>query len=359
VRLRVALDARHAGRGLGIATMIQSLGSRLAWHPEVELVWCGAPELAPPGTAAIIDVAHWPYPFLDSLAGKTLVARSGADVMHFTGNTGWTGGWQPMPSVLTIHDLIFLATGVSGRTPRQVVGHRYARRNVRRAARNAAAIATPSVHTRHEIARLLPGTQEPEVIYNGVEIPTDATPRELEDGHVVAFSGRDPRKAVDLALAGWRAARPGVPWRIHVFAGAGLPDHFRTETADERAAGDVVIHEYVPREELLDILGRARALIYPSQDEGFGLPVLEAMALGVPVITGLAEVTREIAGSACLTIDPGAPTTSIAQALERLAVEPGLADRLASDGKARAASFTWDRATNAYLQLYRRAAGRP
>jgi len=83
------------------------------------------------------------------------------------------------------------------------------------------------------------------------------------------------------------------------------------------------------------VLGGASALVYPSVAEGFGLPVLEAMAVGVPVITGLAPATTELGDGAVLTIDGADPVGSIAAALRRLSAEPGLADELARRGRRR------------------------
>jgi glycosyltransferase involved in cell wall biosynthesis len=348
----LALDARHAARGFGIATMLTALATRLVARDDIELIWCGDPRLAPPGTAEVIDLRRWPYPLFDSAVGKAVVRGQRADVLHLTGNTGWGGSWQPVPFVLTIHDLIFLRTTIGNRGLRQVVGHRYARRNVRRAACRAAVVAVPSRHTAAAVTAELDGVKRLELIYQGVDQHGSHGRARATDPYVVAFSGRDPRKGVDLVLHALRAA--GLPdWRLKVLAGAGLPDGFEDLAAADVASGRVEILDYVPRSELISTLQSARAVAYASRDEGFGLPVLDAMAAGVPVITGLAPVTREVAGDAALMIDPADPVPSMAAALRRLAREPVLAEGLAERGRARAAEFSWDRMAEQYVRLYR------
>ena len=101
----------------------------------------------------------------------------------------------------------------------------------------------------------------------------------------MAFSGRDPRKRVDLALEAVLALGPDAP-RLRVLAAAGLPSGFEERAAAAIAAGRVELLGRVPRDQLWSVLSGASALVYPSVAEGFGLPVLEAMAVGVPVVTG-------------------------------------------------------------------------
>lgn len=347
------MDARLAGPGLGIARFIHELSARLAARPDVELVWFGDPGLAPDEAAAVRPVHRYPYPVLDSAVGRRWVARERLDVLHFPGNTGW-GRSGPVPFVLTIQDLIFLTTRVRGRRLRQIVGHRYARANVRRAARHAANVVVSSEATAAAVRATLPPA-DPRVVYLGVEQPADAghTGAPSGDGepYIVAFSGRDPRKGVDLVLEGLRMARSrGL--RLRLFAGAGIPDGFEADAAPELSAGRIELLGYLPRSEMWEVLRSASALVYPSHAEGFGLPVIEAMSAGVPVISGLAPATREIGGDAMLTVDSSAPARSIATALDRLHEEPGLRERLIEAGVARATEFTWEQTAARYLELY-------
>src|SRR4051812_29764734 len=103
--MRLALDARHAARGLGISTFIVHLAEQLLVSGEVEVIWLGDPSSAPRGITSAVRVDRLPYPVLDGPAGRALARATGADLIHFTGNTGW-GRSGPIPSVLTLHDLI-------------------------------------------------------------------------------------------------------------------------------------------------------------------------------------------------------------------------------------------------------------
>jgi glycosyltransferase involved in cell wall biosynthesis len=358
--MRIGIDARFVGRGLGIAQFVTALVSHLS--DAAEVVWFGDPALAPcPVSAVRFDLL--PHPALDLAAARRLARRARVDVMHFTGNTGWSTSGTP-PFVLTVQDMLFVDTPIRGRSMRQILGHRYARRNVMRAMAVASAVATPSFATATEIGYRAPLMRGPVVIPYGVDLGPRIGGSGALDGprgpaggvpYALAFSGRDPRKGVDLAIAGWRAAgrMPGPLWLL---AGAGLPPGLEEELANEVASGQIVLLPYVSRSRLYEILTQAHVLLYPSQAEGFGLPVLEAMAVGVPVISGLSPATREVGGDAILPIDERAPEASIAAGLRLIACDAGVRARLVAAGRRRAESYSWRQCARAYLDLYAAAA---
>lgn len=355
--MRVAFDARHANRGLGIGAVAVELARALIALGDVELIWLGSPEAAPPGVAEVVSLRGWPYPALEHAPGVRLVRRLGPDVMHFTGNTGWMRRPRDAPpSVLTVHDLIFMRTVIQDRSLRQVVGHRYERVTVPRAIRAAAAVVSPSDATADDVAETFGAHSRPTVIHNGIRLPSDiscAVPGARP--YVVAFGGRDPRKNLMLALRAWRSSVPEGE-RLVVLSGAGVPAGFAEAAGPEIEDGRVQLTGYVSRDELWRLLSGARAVLYPTKDEGFGLPVLEALAAGTPCITGLAPVTRDVAGGAALLIDAARPEASIADLLQRVRSEPDLRDQLARTGRRRAREFGWERAAVAYRDVYRRAA---
>jgi glycosyltransferase involved in cell wall biosynthesis len=100
------------------------------------------------------------------------------------------------------------------------------------------------------------------------------------------------------------------------------------------------------------------ALVYPSSDEGFGLPVLEGMAAGVPVLSGIAPVTREIGGDALITLDEANIAASIVAELRRLILDPAEADRVRERGRLRAREYPWEATARGYLGAYRLAIAR-
>jgi glycosyltransferase involved in cell wall biosynthesis len=166
----------------------------------------------------------------------------------------------------------------------------------------------------------------------------------LEGGYALAVGTGAAHKNLALlsAAAGWLAAR-GRRLAVAgardagVFAGAG------------GAAGAIALGR-VSDAELRALYAHAACLLFPSRYEGFGLPPLEAMACGCPVVAARAASVPEVCGEAALWFDAASPESLIA-ALDRLHDSPGLADQLRADGLARAGTFTWRRAAETLLAL--------
>jgi glycosyltransferase involved in cell wall biosynthesis len=143
---------------------------------------------------------------------------------------------------------------------------------------------------------------------------------------------------------------------------AGYPTDYERELrglARDRGLGsDVRFPAWLSAEELEGLWAIARAFVYPSLYEGFGLPVLEAMARGVPVACSDASSLPEVAGDAALMFDP-ASTEQIATAIKRLLSDRQLVERLRQRGRTRAEQFSWRRTARMTLDVYARALGRP
>jgi glycosyltransferase involved in cell wall biosynthesis len=362
--MRVGLDARHAARGLGIGNFVANLARELVAFEDLDLVWLGDPALAPPRIRRSVRVDRLPYPLLDGLVGRELAAWLELDVIHFTGNTGW-GRPGPVPSVLTLQDLIFLSTDRADHSARQVVGHAYERWLIGRAVRATDVLAVSSETIAADVRARLGQDLSPRVVPYGVAAPPEpAAARERPDDHqpyLIAFAGRDPRKRTEDVVAGWRklTAEPGSSPAervdLRLLASAGLPPGLRESLKPELARGSVTILDHVPRDRVWVELSGALALAYPSADEGFGLPVLEGMAAGTPVLTGLAPATREIGGDAIVQLDSDDVAGSIAVAVARLVSDPTGRAELVERGRRRAALFTWTQTAAGYLELYRAA----
>jgi glycosyltransferase involved in cell wall biosynthesis len=350
--MRVGIDARNAGPGLGIATFLRALVDGLVGTPGLEIVWFGPQTAAPAGVADVREPG--PYPLLDSALGRRWARDARVDVFHFASNTGW---WRPgpAPTVQTIHDLIYMDTGIGNRGLRQVFGHRYLRANVPRSAPRATRVVAPSQATADAIRDRLGVDATPTVIPQGIEVPEVTRPPEGEPPYVVAFSAQDPRKGVEHAIAGVRGSRSRP--RLVLLAGAGVPSGFDRLAAPDLESGQLSVRGYLPREELWTVLAGAEALIYPSLAEGFGMPLVEAMAVGVPVITGLSPATAEVGGEAAIAIDPAAPGQSIAAALDRLRDDPAYRLQVIQRGYDRARDFDWTVTAQTYADLYAELAG--
>jgi glycosyltransferase involved in cell wall biosynthesis len=349
--MRIGLDGRLAGPGLGVATVIRALAIGVSGLG-AEVVWFGDASLAPDSVWDAVPAPGPGFAGLDSFRGQRRVASSGVDVMHFAANSGW---WRsgPVPHVVTVHDVIWSRRALRGHRPRQAVGHSYLRFAVPRTVRAAAGIVAPS-EASADALRARYGVPA-RVIRNGV----DERWRRKQattggDPYLVAFSGRDPRKGIEIAFNAWKQ----VAWRgvrLVVLAGAGIPPRLEREIGHSQTGGRVEVLPYQPTERLVEIVASALALLYPSRDEGFGLPVAEAMAAGVPVITGLAPVTVEIGGDAILTLDPRDPVASAVRHVERLLNQTELRRILAERGRRRTAGLTWEAAVTQYQEMYLQA----
>lgn len=139
--------------------------------------------------------------------------------------------------------------------------------------------------------------------------------------------------------------RIGLPFRI---IAAGYPD--ATSGLPE---GCEIVTTGVPHAEVRRLMRGAHLFVFPSLEESFGLPVLEAMASGVPVVTSRGTGAGEVADKAALLVDP-TDTGAIADAMLRAATDEGLRARMRDDGLARAHDFTWDRSAKAHLALFER-----
>jgi len=166
--------------------------------------------------------------------------------------------------------------------------------------------------------------------------------RRKPEPFLLAVSTLHPHKNLDgllRAFAEFRRFRPGftlVVCGLHGFFTAEL--HALRETLG--LADSVTFPGWIPRPELLDLYARAAAFLYPSKFEGFGLPVLEALAAGVPTACSSVEPLASLAADAALQFDPADPL-AIAAAMERLVSDDPLRSRLSAAGPRRAAQFPW------------------
>jgi glycosyltransferase involved in cell wall biosynthesis len=166
-------------------------------------------------------------------------------------------------------------------------------------------------------------------------------------GLVRAFATLPADLDVRLVIAGGAVARdPG--------AGRDLESALRSVPA--RIAGRIVRTGYVSEANKAALLAGAEALVYPSRYEGFGFPVLEAMAAGTPVVTSDRSSLPEVAGPDSVLVDPES-TDAIAAGIERVLTDGALQARLREAGPKRAASFTWERTARATAEVLHSVAG--
>ena len=247
----------------------------------------------------------------------------------------------------------------------------YRRMNYSRSARAADAVVVNSESLRSEVERYLDvDPRKFRLIYEAVDHdlfrPGDAAEAR---GRVSSYGVTKPfvlfvsslwqYKNCDGLLRAWAQARSELGGRQLAVVGKGRDEQYVAQlhslAAELGIAGDVVFVGGVPLEETVNFYRAADALAYPSLNETFGLPILEAMACGCPVVTSNISAMPETAGGAAVLCDPKDPA-SIARAIVE-AVGPGR-DRLRDLGISRARQFTWAATGAATLDVYREAAER-
>ncbi|MDE3070916.1 MAG: glycosyltransferase family 4 protein, partial [Acidobacteriota bacterium] len=291
-----------------------------------------------------------------------LAARAGVDLVHSLASTA--PAWGSFKRVVTVHDLIY------ARFPEAHSGLRDlgVRVLVPLAVRRSDRVMADSETTRRDLAELLGADQARiDVVALGMGAVRREEPAaqaglraRLNLGErpvVLTLSAKRPHKnlmrlidAIALIDAERRPVlvAPGYPtWH---------EDELRVRVGELGLDTDVRLLHWLSAAELEGLWAMASAFVFPSLYEGFGLPVLEAMARGVPVACSDASSLPEVAGDAALLFDPHDPA-AIARALERLLGDEREAARLRDAGLARAAHFTWERTACLTLQSYARAMG--
>lgn len=237
-------------------------------------------------------------------------------------------------------------------------------------ARSARLILTPSESTRRDVVRLLrvdPGRVRvipyaPSPLFR----PADEGPERLDAAYGIRppyflFVGTlEPRKNLCRALRAFARVAPALPDHRFVLVGERGWKYAEVLREAERPelAGRVVFLGYVPEQDLPLLYTHAVAHVYPSLYEGFGFPVVEAMACGAPVLTSRGSSLEEMSHGAALLVDP-LDEDALASGLEALATDEGLRRDLRARGRARAAEYSWERTGRETVAAYQEAcAGR-
>lgn len=260
--------------------------------------------------------------------------------------------------LLTVHDLAFL---VHPECAVPSLGW-YLRRAVPRSIARADLLLADSEHTRQDLVRLLNVPPERvEVLYPGVEPafhPMERTTLgevraryDLPERFLLTVGTIEPRKNLPRLLE----ALSGLPEHLRLpLVVVGRPGWLYEETfAAVKRYGlqkGVRFLGFVPQEDLPALYNLALALLYPSLYEGFGLPPLEALACGTPVLTSRVSSLPEVVGEAAVLVDP-ADVSSIREGLRRLLEDEELRTRLREQGLARASEFTWEKAAGRLREI--------
>jgi glycosyltransferase involved in cell wall biosynthesis len=193
-----------------------------------------------------------------------------------------------------------------------------------------------------------------DVVLHGVEPEFFALDRSSTEPFVLCVSTLHPHKNLDRLIRAF--ARRKRDWRLIIAGMRGFfADSLEALIAEADVQDSIQLTGWIPRQDLLQLYAKAQAFVYPSTFEGFGMPVLEAMAAGIPVACSDIPPLREVAGDAALFFDP-LSEDSIEEALDRVVTDAGLRATLAAAGPERASGFTWERAAHETLASLLKAA---
>ncbi|MEY2452953.1 MAG: hypothetical protein QOD92_2527 [Acidimicrobiaceae bacterium] len=335
-----ALDARGDIDLVGVAARHGSPPPE-AWRPPIEVRHLWAPR------AALYEMWHARLPL-----ARVERATGPVDLVH---GTAVAFPRADVPVVMTIHDLAFLDD------PQLVTKHglRFFKRGTDLAREHARLVMCSSRATMEDCVLAGFDVDRLRLVPLGVR----GVPRTLEEvSHArakhglarpyVLFTGTvEPRKNLRRLLRAF-AQLPRRDVDLVLVGPAGWKESLEAELAP--LEGRVHVLGFVEREELEALLAGADVFCLPSLKEGFGLPVLEAMRQGVPVVTSKDTSTAEVAGDAGLLVDP-LDEAAIAAAIEELLEDRALAEGLAAAGQARAATYTWERTAAAAMAVYAEA----
>lgn len=364
------------GARSGIGTYIAEQLDVLEQHPDIDLkiLAAGGQVLSgsqrPQGGATGHGIGKVVTPVRDILRHrrglKKFVAQHALDIVHVP-TIRRLPGELPCASVVTVHDLGPIR--MSGKYG--VLRDYYHRKLVPRWLEDAGAFVTPSEATKSDLVELYGADPEKiTVVPNGIDHATYHPGDALEsavflkanfalEGPIVVFVSRLEHPAKNHvrlieAFEKFKAATD-CPHRL-VFVGS---DWHGAEAIHRRAeklvaSGDLLITGYVKKEAMPHFLRAAESVVYPSLFEGFGLPVIEAMASGAPVACSRGSSLTEIAEGRALLFDPEDPG-DIAAALEKLATDSVRRAELRQLGLAHAAGFTWQRCVDETVAVWKTA----
>ena len=372
--LRIAIDLRPmaldsiSGVGVVMGQILEELDGEGVTFVGV------SDRVVPPGRIpATIPVAvqggaggriRWEWSVLPRLLGRIAPAP---DLFHAPWNHGLPRG-LPFPSVLTVHDLIPWRFPGEVPWPRPAWLHRSLyRRALVASARHAAAIVTVSEASRRDIETLLPwAAPRVEVVPN--PLPNWFRPADAPDGpafrtrltdgrpYWLYLGGFDPRKGIGTMLSAIAGAFPDRTLAPDVVLAGARNDHARAvEALAARLGVRAQFPGYVADSDLPALFSGSSLFIYPSRHEGFGIPLLFAMASGVPIVASDGGSIPEVVGDAGFLF-PAGDAGALAEILRRAAADPGFLAPYAARGPERVRRFSAKEFGERMLRVYAGAA---
>lgn len=353
--LRIGFDTtslRHPSTGVGSYTA--NILRYLQQNPAIQIIPLSHYN---PHSKWFVNKTAWMQVIL-----PWLVRTDHLDLCHFTNNVAPIR--MPCSTVITIHDMTLWLYPEFHYRKRLISMRPF----IPLAAHRAAAIITVSESSKADIIRILDiPADKIHVIYEAPSadfrpMPRDAALEQLRrsyrlpDRFILFVGTLEPRKNLVRLLAAFEQLyrRRLIPHHLVIVGAKGWKTREIYRTIEQLQLQHVVhLPGYVPQEDLVSIFNLAEVLAFPSLYEGFGLPVVEAMACGKPVITSRCGSLEEVTGGAAEYVEP-TEVESIAAGLQHVLTNPDRYEELRTLGLARARHFDWERTAQQTLEVYRR-----
>lgn len=310
------------------------------------------------------------YPIWEQVALPKAAKQEGCELLHCTSNTAPVN--TSIPLVVTLHDIIYMESSYlkimrgSG-TAYQNFGNAYRRMVVPKIVKKGKSIITVSHFEKNRIAEFFGMKGDPRLtaVYNGVsehfkpvtdlqELTRVKEKYHLPDHFFFFLGNTDPKKNTKGTLKAYsdfiKTTQSDMKLVMLDYDREEL-DKLLTEIGDRELINRIVLTGYVVNTDLPAIYSQCKTFLYPSLRESFGIPMLEAMRCGVPVITSNTSSMPEVSGDAAVIIDPFKPE-EITQAMIQLETDASLRSTCIRKGLERSKEFTWREMAEKVLHIY-------
>ncbi|MEO0897505.1 MAG: glycosyltransferase family 1 protein [Bacteroidota bacterium] len=366
---RIFRKKKH-GMDVVVLELIKQLQKMDSPHEFIVFVKNGPDDqcIRPSRNLKIVKVPGKSYPDWEQIFLPRAAKKHGVDLLHLTSNTAPIN--VGIPYIITLHDIIFLEKVSFDGTMYQNFGNLYRRWNIPRVVDKAHSIITVSEFERGNILTHLSSLEgKVHAVHNGVNpiFKTQSTQDkrvqqilhqyQLPSAYMFFLGNKAPKKNMPRVLKAYGSYVERVSYPLPLVMAETTQDELM-KMLDElnlsHILSNIRLTGYIEHKYLPIFYSQSSFFLYPSLRESFGLPIIEAMACGTPVITSSSSAMPEIAGDAAILVDPTSQK-HITDAMVLLHQDEQLRDRLIEAGLRRAPSFGWDKHAGKVLKLYHEA----